>query len=112
METKIYVGNLAFSTTEDELRTLFAQAGTVTSVEVIKDKFTGKSKGFAFVQMSTQEEMEKAISMFAGQTLGERTIKVSQARPREDKPYGGGFGHRTDRQTRGGERRGGGQRRY
>jgi len=110
METKLYVGNLAFSTTEDELRALFEQAGTVTSVEVIKDKHTGRSKGFGFIQMSNQEEMEKAMSMFASYTLGERSIKVSPARPREDKPYGG-YGHRTDKQTRGGNRRGGGPRR-
>ena len=110
MATKLYVGNLAFSTTEDELRALFEQAGVVNSVEVIKDKYSGRSKGFGFIEMNSQEDMEKAMSMFADYTLGERSIKVSAARPREERPSGG-FGHRTDKQTRGGARRGGGQRR-
>ena len=110
METKLYVGNLPFATTEEELRALFEQAGSVISVEVIRDKRTGRSKGFGFIQMSNQEETDKAASMFANYSLGERTIKVGPARPREEKSYGG-YGHRTDKQTRGGSRRGGGQRR-
>ena len=84
MEIKLYVGNLSFTTTEDAICTLFAQAGTVTSVEVIKDRFTGNSKGFAFVQMSSQQEAEKAITMFNGYSLDNREIKVNPARPRED----------------------------
>jgi cold-inducible RNA-binding protein len=90
MESKLYIGNLPFSTTEDELRTLFAQAGTVTSVELIKDRFTGTSKGFAFVQMGTQAEAEKAMTMFNGYSLGNRDIKVTPARPREEGGRGGG----------------------
>jgi RNA recognition motif-containing protein len=92
MEIKLYVGNLSFSTTEDELRTLFAGAGTVVSAELVKDRFTGSSKGFAFVQMSSQAEAEKAITMFNGYSLGGRDIKVNPARPREESGRGGGFG--------------------
>ena len=84
METKIYVGNLAFSTTEEQLRTLFAQAGAVTAVDLIKDRQTGESKGFAFVQMSNQTELQAAIRMFNGQTLNNRELKVNIARPREE----------------------------
>ncbi len=95
METKLYVGNLSFSTTEDELRALFAKAGTATSVELIKDRSTGNSKGFAFVQMSTQAEAESAIKMFNGYSLGNREIKVNLARPKEETGRGGGgYGNR------------------
>lgn len=108
METKLYVGNMSYDTTEEELRTLFAQAGTVTSVDLIKDRMTGRSKGFAFVVMGTQSEMETAIRMFNGYSLGQRELTVNIARPREERAPGqGGF--------RGGNRqqnRGGGQRRY
>ncbi len=92
MESKLYVGNLPYSTTEDELRNLFSQAGTVASVAVIKDRDTGQSKGFAFVEMSNQVEAEKAISMFNGRSMGQREMKVSLARPREDRGGGGGGG--------------------
>ena len=92
METKLYVGNLPFSTTEDELRNLFSQAGSVSSVELIKDRFTGNSKGFAFVQMATGEEAEKAITMYNGYSLSNRELKVSAARPREEGGRSGGFG--------------------
>jgi len=93
MEVKLYVGNLSFSTTEDELRTLFAQAGTVETVDLIKDRDTGSSKGFAFVAMSTQAEAEKAIKMFNGYSLANRELKVNPARPREETGRsGGGFG--------------------
>ena len=90
MESKLYVGNLPYTTTEDELRTMFSQAGTVASVAVIKDRDTGQSKGFAFVEMSNQAEAEKAISMFNGHSMGQREMKVSLARPREDRGGGGG----------------------
>ena len=93
METKIYVGNLSYATTEDELRELFAQAGTVASVALIKDRDTGQSKGFAFVEMSNQSEAEKAIQTFNGYTLANRPLKVNMARPREERGSGGGFGH-------------------
>ena len=94
MESKLYVGNLSYSTTEDDLRTLFAEAGTVASVALIKDRDTGQSKGFAFVEMSNQVEAEKAISMFNGRMLGERELKVNLARPREDRAGGRRGGNR------------------
>lgn len=94
METKLYVGNLSYDTTEDELRTLFATAGTVNLVELIKDRDTGSSKGFAFVTMSNQEDAEKAIQQINGRSLGNRELRVSVARPREDRPSGGGYGNR------------------
>ena len=84
MEVKLYVGNLSFSTTEDDLRALFAKAGTVDAVALIKDRDTGSSKGFAFVTMTAQSEAEAAIKMFNGYTLGNREIKVNVARPREE----------------------------
>ena len=90
MESKLYVGNLSYSTTEDDLRTLFFQAGTVASVTLIKDRDSGQSKGFAFVEMSTQAEAEKAITMFNGFNVGNRELKVSLARPREERSGGGG----------------------
>jgi len=115
MESKLYIGNLPFSTTEDELRNLFAQAGTVSSVELIKDRFTGNSKGFAFVQMGSQAEAEKAMTMFNGYSLGNRDIKVTPARPREEggRPGGGGFGgpRRNDGGGYGGPGGGGGNNR-
>lgn len=92
MESKLYVGNLPYTTSEDELRNLFSQAGTVASVAVIKDRDTGQSKGFAFVEMSNQVEAEKAISMFNGHSMGQRELKVSLARPRDDRGGGGGYG--------------------
>ena len=100
MQTKLYVGNLSYETTEDELRTLFTQAGTVTSVALIKDRDTGRSKGFAFVEMSNQSEAEKAIQMFNDYSLSNRALKVNAARPREERGFGGGGGY--------GDRRGGG----
>ncbi|MBI5566870.1 MAG: RNA-binding protein [Chloroflexi bacterium] len=103
MEVKLYVGNLSYSTSEDELRTLFAQAGNVTSVAVIKDRDTGSSKGFAFVEMTTQAEAQSAISMFHNYQLGERPLTVNMARPREER---GGGGYRSS----GGNSRGGSRR--
>jgi len=92
METKIYVGNLSYDTKEEDLRTLFAQAGTVASVALIKDRDTGQSKGFAFVEMSNQSEAEKAIQMFNDYSLANRPLKVNLARPREERGFGGGGG--------------------
>ena len=111
MDVKIYVGNLSYSTTEDELRALFAQAGAVASVALIKDRDTGRSKGVAFVEMATQAEAQKAISMFNSFQLGDRTLVVNLARPREERPggTGGGFGNR--RPGGGGGSRGGHDRR-
>ena len=87
METKLYVGNMSHETTEQELRTMFGEAGTVGSVEVIMDRNTGKAKGFAFVTMSNQAEAEKAISMFDAKDLHARTLKVNISKPREERPY-------------------------
>ena len=85
MDTRIYVGNLNKSTTQEDINTLFAQAGTVTSVDLIKDKGTGKSKGFAFVSMPEQAEAEKAISMFNAYSLDENELKVNVSKPRVDR---------------------------
>lgn len=84
MQVKLYVGNLAPTTTEGDLRTLFAKAGQIASVALIKDRVTGEAKGFAFVEMYTRAEAQKAISMFNGVKIGERELKVNLARPRED----------------------------
>ena len=92
MESKLYVGNLSYSTTEDDLRQLFSQAGNVKSVSVIKDRDTGRSKGFAFVEMGSDDDAQKAISQFNGQNFQDRSLKVNVARPREDRPRGGGGG--------------------
>lgn len=94
MESKLYVGNLSYQTTEDTLRELFAEAGTVSAVDVIKDRDTGSSKGFAFVTMASSEEGEAAINALNGRSVDGREIRVSVARPREERPQGGGFGGR------------------
>jgi RNA recognition motif-containing protein len=85
MEAKLYVGNLSYSTSEDELRTLFAGAGQVVSVAVIKDRDSGTSKGFGFVEMTTQVEAQKAISMFNEYQMGERALLVNLAKPRVER---------------------------
>ncbi len=82
MDIRIYVGNLAKSTTQEEINTLFAQAGTVSSVELVKEKGSGLSKGFAFVAMPTQAEADKAISMFNAYSFADNTLKVNIAKPR------------------------------
>ncbi|MBI4127471.1 MAG: RNA-binding protein [Parcubacteria group bacterium] len=98
MAKKLYVGSLPYETTGDQLRDLFAQAGQVASAQVISDKFSGRSKGFGFVEMSTDEEAQKAIDMFNGKEMGGRTIVVNEARPMtERKPRGDFGGGRRDR---------------
>ncbi len=82
MEVRLYVGNLPKTTTEAELKTLFAQAGTVSAAEVVKERGSGESKGFAFVTMTDQAESEKAIQMFNAYTIGDRQLKVNVAKPR------------------------------
>lgn len=105
MNEKLYVGNLSYGTTESDLRELFAQAGTVSNCELIKDRDSGQSKGFAFVTMGSQAEAEKATSMFNAYSLDNRALTVNTAKPREArKPFGGG-----DR-DRGSNSRGSGKR--
>jgi RNA recognition motif-containing protein len=100
MSKRIYVGNLSYQTTEGDLTTLFEQVGQVESVNVITDRDTGRSKGFAFVEMST-EDAEKAIGQFNGTEIDGRTLTVNEARPREDRSSGrGGYG--AGRSNRGG----------
>ena len=91
MSTKLYVGNLAFQTTSQELQEMFATAGTVESASVVEDRDTGRSRGFGFVEMSTKEEASSAIDQFNGKELGGRALKVNEAKPRENRG-GGGFG--------------------
>jgi RNA recognition motif-containing protein len=104
MSTKLYVGNLAFQTTSEELNELFAQAGTVESASVVEDRMTGRSRGFAFVEMATKEEATAAIDQFNGKEVGGRALKVNEAKPRENRGGGGGGG----RGGFGGNRGGGG----
>jgi RNA recognition motif-containing protein len=109
MATKLYVGNLPFNTTENELQELFSQAGPVQEVMLMQDKFTGKSRGFAFVTMSSDADAQKAIAEINGKTIEGRALTVNEARPREPRPPGGGGGgYGGDRRRDGG---GGGQRR-
>jgi RNA recognition motif-containing protein len=104
MATKIFVGNLSFNTSEGDILDLFKQAGAVTSCELIMDKFTNKSRGFAFVQMGTQEEAAKAIAELNGKELDGRALTVNEARPREERPRGGFGGGGGDRGGRGGRK--------
>jgi RNA recognition motif-containing protein len=121
MESKLFVGNLPFTTTEEDLIGLFAKAGEVTSVALIKDRDTGRSRGFAFVEMSSQVEAENAIRMFNEMHWNDRDLKVNLARPREERSGdrfddrrsggygqrggGGGFGYQRDNR-RGRDKRG------
>ena len=90
MSMKLYVGNLAFSTSSQDLQELFAQAGTVDSASIVEDRETGRSRGFGFVEMSTKEEGEAAIGQFNGKEVGGRSLKVNEAKPREPRSGGGG----------------------
>src|SRR5438552_7125566 len=94
MGTKLYVGNLSFNTTETDLQDLFAQAGAVQDVMLMQDKFTGKSRGFAFVTMGSEQDAQNAISQLNGKTVEGRPLTVNEARPREARPPGGGGGGR------------------
>ncbi len=121
MSTKLYVGNLAFQTTSEQLQELFSQAGTVQSASVIEDRDTGRSRGFGFVEMASPEDGQNAISQFNGKEFNGRNLTVNEARPREDRGgrggggrggyggggggrggYGGGGGRGGDRGNRGG----------
>ena len=102
MATKLYVGNLPFQTTSDELKDHFAQAGSVESASVVEDRMTGRSRGFGFVEMATPEEAAAAIEQLNGKDFGGRNLTVNEARPRTDRGPGGGGGYG------GGGNRGGG----
>jgi len=109
MSTKLYVGNLAFETTSQDLQELFSQAGTVESASIVEDRDTGRSRGFAFVEMSTKEEAAAAIDQFNGKEVAGRALKVNEAKPRENRGGGGrGFGGGGGRGGYGGNRGGGG----
>ena len=108
MAKKLYVGGLPYATTDVELKDAFAQAGSVASATVIMDKMTGRSKGFGFVEMTSDEEAQTAIDMWNGKDFGGRTLTVNEARPLEPRAPGGGGGYRGN--DRGGYNRGGGGR--
>jgi RNA recognition motif-containing protein len=112
MSMKLYVGNLAFQTTNEDLQALFEQAGTVESVNVIEDRETGRSRGFGFVEMASKEEGQKAIEQFNGKELNGRNLNVNEARPREERGprSGGGGGRGGFGGNRGGGGGGGGRR--
>jgi RNA recognition motif-containing protein len=112
MSTKLYVGNVPFSTTSQDLQNLFGQHGTVESAELIVDKMTGRSRGFAFVAMSTPAEAQKAIEALNGFSIDGRALTVTEARPKEDRPQrsGGGGGGRGFGGGGGGRGFGGGDR--
>ena len=116
MTNKLYVGNLAFTTSSQDLQELFAQAGTVESASVVEDRDTGRSRGFGFVEMSSQEEAAKAIEQFNGKEVNGRSLTVNEAKPRENRAgggggrggFGGGGGGRGGGGGYGGNRSGGG----
>ncbi|HET6975462.1 MAG TPA: RNA-binding protein [Pyrinomonadaceae bacterium] len=110
MSTKLYVGNLAFQTTSEDLQELFAQAGTVSSASVVEDRMTGRSRGFAFVEMATPEEAAAAIEQMNGRELAGRALKVNEAKPRENRGGGGGGGRGFGGNRNGGGYGGGGNR--
>ena len=114
-ESRLFVGNLAYQTMENDLQEYFSQAGVVTSVNLMLDKFTGKSRGFAFIEFSTSEEANKAVEMFHGKELQGRALTVNIARPREERAPrsgGGGGGSGGGGGYRGGREGGGRRERY
>ncbi len=106
MAKKLYVGGLSYDTNEAALKETFSAAGAVESAVIIIDRMTGRSKGFGFVEMSSDEEAQKAIEMFNGKELGGRTVTVNEARPQESRPRQDGFDRGGDRGGRGGFGRG------
>src|SRR2546423_8896706 len=111
MATKLYVGNLPFQTTGDDLKDHFSKAGNVESAQVVEDRMTGRSRGFGFVEMTTPEEAAAAIEQFNGKDFNGRNLTVNEARPRTDRPgggYGGGGGGDRGGYGGGGRARGGG----
>ncbi|HKW31060.1 MAG TPA: RNA-binding protein [Verrucomicrobiae bacterium] len=109
MSNKLFVGNLSFDTTENDLQDAFAAHGTVTETNLMMDRVSGRPRGFGFVTMSTPEEAQKAIAALNGAQLGGRALTVNIARPREERPAGGGGGRGPRREYGGG---GGGRNRY
>ena len=93
MSTKLYVGNLSFNTSSQDLETMFAEAGTVQSANIVEDRDTGRSRGFGFVEMSSKEEAQTAISTLDGKEVDGRSLKVNEAKPRENRSGGGGGGY-------------------
>ena len=113
MASKLFVGNLPFTTTENDLQDHFAQAGSVIAVNIMQDRATGRSRGFAFIEMGSQEDATKAISMFHQKDFQGRPLTVNEARPREERPHsggggGGGGGYRGGSRGNGGGGGGGG----
>lgn len=104
MSQKLYVGNLSYTTSEESLRDLFAEAGDVVSAQIMTDKFTNKSRGFGFVEMATQEGADEAIRRFNGYSLDDRNLVVNEARPREERPAGGPQNRRPRNDFGGGDR--------
>jgi RNA recognition motif-containing protein len=104
MSNKLFVGNLSFNTTENDLNDLFAAHGTVTETNLMMDRDTGKPRGFAFVTMSSDEEAQKAIAALNGKDVDGRALTVNEARPREERPSGGGGGRRGPGGSGGGRR--------
>lgn len=88
MSKKLFVGGLPYATTDEELKNHFAQAGNVVSAQIVMDRMTGRSKGFGFVEMSSDDEASKAIEMFNGTDFGGRSLAVNEARPKTDRPRG------------------------
>ena len=111
MAAKLFVGNLSFQATEEDLRELFAQAGTVETVRIITDQFTGRPRGFGFVEMTTKEEATKAVEMLNGRLFRDRNLVVDEARPQPQRGAGGGAGPRDRGARPGGGGGGGGWRR-
>ena len=110
MSNKLFVGNLSFDTTENDLQDAFAAHGTVVEANLMMDRATGRPRGFGFVTMSTAEEAQKAVEALNGKTVGGRALTVNVARPREERPGGGGGGG--GRRQYGGGGGGGGRNRY
>jgi cold-inducible RNA-binding protein len=110
MSRKLFVGNLPYETMEQDLETLFGQAGQVETVTVMRDRVTGRARGFAFIEMASDDDAQKAITQFNGHQMGGRALTVNEARPQASRPGGGGgFGGGGGGGGRGGNRSGGGR---
>jgi RNA recognition motif-containing protein len=112
LEVKLYVGNMTYDTTEEQLRTMFAEAGSVVTVDVIKDRDTGQAKGFAFITMGSQADAAKAISLFNGKEVSGRPLTVNTAKPREERSGGGRYNSGPSHRGGGGGGRSGSNNRY